>query len=132
MMEVSPLRAKVLERSGGFCEAMVALPRSWARCGRSPVDDHHALPRSRGGSLLDEVGEMYHHIALCRFHHSQVDEYGFDSGLLIAGYAYRDGTRIVYQGPDEHLTRVYGSVDMSDLRKVLPGSDSGQGLRGKA
>lgn len=128
MMEVSPLRAKVLERSGGFCEAMVALTRAWARCGRSPVDDHHALPRSRGGSLLDEVGELYHHIALCRWHHSQVDEYGADSGLLIQGSVYRDGTRLVYKGPDEYLSKRYGSVDLQDLQKAPSSSDSSQRL----
>ena len=87
---------------------MVRLERAWVRCGVSPVDDHHVLTRGRGGGVLDEVGETFHHLALCRKHHQQVDNWGSSSGLLIEGYVYRDGMFIVYSGPDEYLTTTYG------------------------
>ena len=102
------IRALVLQRSDGRCEAMVRLPRAWVRCGIAPVDDHHVLTRARGGGLLDKVGETRHHLALCRGHHRLVDDYGFDSGLLLQGQVYLDGGRVVYQGPDEYLTSKYG------------------------
>lgn len=101
------VRDSVIKRSGGRCEAMVALPRTWTRCGKAPVEDHHALTRARGGDLLDTVGEIYHHIALCPKHHRMVDDAGHRSGLMIQGYAYLDGGVIVYQGPDEYLSRTY-------------------------
>lgn len=87
---------------------MVKLPRTWARCGRHPVEVHHALTRSRGGDLLDSLGETYHLIALCPAHHRMVDDMGSESGLMIDGYVLRDGTRIVYTGPDDYLTEHYG------------------------
>lgn len=131
-MDASPVRERVLARSGGRCEAMVALPRAWARCGRGPVDDHHALTRARGGGLLDELGETYHHLALCRTHHSQVDDHGYQSHLLIAGSAYRNGTRVVYVGPDEYLTAKYGPVALQGVRQDLRGAQPGTGLREEA
>lgn len=102
------IREQVLQRSAGHCEAMVRLKRAWVRCGKTPVDDHHVLPRGRGGGVLDEVGETFHHLACCRLHHDQVDRYGAESGLLIEGYVYRDGLYVVYSGPDPYLTRKYG------------------------
>jgi hypothetical protein len=103
------IREQVLRRSQGNCEAMVRLDRAWVRCGKSPVDDHHVLPRSRGGSVLDSAGEIYHHLALCRTHHTEVDERGASSGLLIEGYVWTDaGGFIVYVGPDMYLSNRYG------------------------
>lgn len=102
-------RKAVLERSGSRCEAMIELPRAWTRCGRHPVEVHHALTRARGGGLLDQLGETYHLIALCPFHHRLVDDMGSESGLMIDGYMVRDGLNIVYVGPDEYLTERYGT-----------------------
>lgn len=86
---------------------MVRLSRAWVRCGRRGVEDHHVLTRARGGGLLDEDGEIYHHLALCPSHHRMVDDMGHESGLIIQGYAYRDGRDIVYQGPDAYLSERY-------------------------
>lgn len=101
------IREQVMERSEGRCEAMVKLPRAWVRCGIAPVEDHHVLTRGRGGGVLDEEGETYHHLALCTGHHRLVDDYGFESGLLLQGSAYRDGHRVVYVGPDPYLSERY-------------------------
>ena len=95
---------------------MVKLPRAWTRCGVSPVDDHHVLPRGRGGGVLDEAGEIYHHLALCRNHHRQVDDWGTGSGLLIDGYVYRDGMFIVYSGSNQYLTTKYGKDARYEVR----------------
>lgn len=95
---------------------MVRLERAWVRCGKTPVDDHHVLPRGRGGGVLDEVGETYHHLALCRSHHREVDNWGSSSGLMIEGYAYRDGMYVVYSGPDEHLLAKYGKEARHEVR----------------
>lgn len=78
---------------------MIRLSRCWTRCGKSPVEVHHAVTRSRGGSGLDAVGSTEHLIALCRYHHSMVDNYGFPSGLIKQGFAVRG----VYYGPDENM-----------------------------
>jgi len=95
---------------------MVRLDRAWVRCGRSPVDDHHVLPRGRGGSVLDELGEDYHHLALCRTHHQEVDDRGASSGLLIEGYVWVDGMYVVYVGPDMYLTHRYGKQARCEVR----------------
>lgn len=95
---------------------MVRLPRAWVRCGKSPVDDHHVLPRGRGGGVLDEVGETFHHLACCREHHREVDERGTSSGLLIDGYVYRDGGYIVYSGSNEYLLMKYGKQARYEVR----------------
>jgi hypothetical protein len=128
---VSGVRDQVIARSGGRCEAMIKLPRTWTRCGRTPVEDHHVLTRARGGDLLDEQGEIYHHLALCPRHHRMVDQMGFKSGLLIQGSVYRDGARIVYVGPDPFLTAKYGpQLPVLPLQEDLPGSEHGQMARG--
>ena len=66
--------------------------------------------------MLDAVGETYHHLALCRTHHMLVDSYGSKSGLLIEGYAYRDGIYLIYSGPDQYLTEKYGKEAPYELR----------------
>lgn len=99
----------VVARSGGHCEAMIALPRTWTRCGRYGIEVHHALTRARGGVLLDELGETQHLIALCRAHHKYAHEEGHSpSGLMIDGSVYRDGARLIYVGPDPYLSATYG------------------------
>lgn len=122
------VRDLVIDRSGGRCEAMVRLPRTWARCGRGPVEDHHALTRARGGGLLDTVGETYHHIALCPRHHRMVDDAGPGSGLMIQGYAWEDGGRIVYSGPDEYLSAAYPRVRQE---QAVPGEVPVPEVRGE-
>lgn len=103
-------RDLVIERSSGQCEAMIELPRCWTRCGRGPVDVHHALKRSRGGHLLDPY-EIYHLIALCRRHHKQAEEENeWEAGLIIPGYVITDKItgRPVYTGSDPYLSERYG------------------------
>lgn len=97
------IRDLVMQRSGGRCEAMVRLPRTWTRCGRLGVDDHHMLTRARGGGVLDSVGETYHHLALCRGHHRMAD----DEHLIIDGYVWSDAGVVTYKGPDEYLSEKY-------------------------
>lgn len=103
-------RAEVIRRSYGMCEAMVRLPRAYARCGKNVVEVHHMLKRSRGGHLLDPLGETYHLIALCHEHHRYAETSGDDSGLLIDGYVVTDSIsgRPVYVGSDEYLREHYG------------------------
>lgn len=109
----------VRERSGGRCEAMVRLSRTWVRCGKTGVEDHHVLTRARGGEILDSVGEIYHHLDLCTHHHRMVDDMGFDSGLLLRGYAFRENGRVIYQGPDEYLTRRYSPIPAGLLQEAV-------------
>lgn len=111
-------RDLVLDRSGGRCEAMVVMygttwkvPRKiWARCFREPVDVHHRLTRARGGGLLDELGEIYHLMALCRQHHATDADgrYAYESGLLLDGRMYKSGGLYWYEGSDQYLNDNYG------------------------
>ena len=102
------LAAKVRARALNACEAMVEMPRARARCGKTPVEDHHLLPRARGGGVLDELGEIYHHLALCRDHHREAhDTDGIKKGLLLGGSVYIDGGRVVYVGTNDYLTEKY-------------------------
>lgn len=123
---MSSVRDKVIERSGGRCEAMVELPRTWARCGRTPVEDHHMLTRARGGDVLDTVGEIYHHLALCNAHHRGV--YDREAhGLRMEGQVWIEAGRVVYQGPDEYLSTKYPlqmPVVRDLVRRPLAGADA--------
>lgn len=102
------MRKKVVERADHRCEAMVKVGEVWARCWDRPVEDHHMLTRARGGNLLDQEGEIYHHIALCRRHHSAADgAEAYGGGLLIDGYATVENNRVVYYGSDDYLRRKY-------------------------
>lgn len=70
---------------------------------------HHALTRARGGAILDDAGEIYHLIALCRWHHILAD--GGDAyigSLLIDGYVLsgKHG-HPEYTGTDKYLTKKY-------------------------
>lgn len=102
------VRDRVIKRSGGCCEAMIKLPRAWARCGKSPVEDHHMLTRARGGDVLDNIGEIYHHAALCPAHHREAHSHGRSTGLLMDGYVTLEGGKVVYSGPDLYLSMTYG------------------------
>lgn len=102
------VRDQVIARSGGHCEAMVRLRRSWTRCGRQPVEVHHMLTRARGGDVLDEEGETEHLVALCPQHHRLAHNEGVKTGMMIQGYAYRDGVEAVYEGSNESLKEKHG------------------------
>jgi hypothetical protein len=107
-------RDLVIQRSGGRCEAMVRVWTGtkylWTRCFREPVDVHHRLTRARGGHLLDELGEIYHLMALCRQHHSHDADgrYAHESGLLIDGQMFYAGGTYWYEGSDTYLKDNYG------------------------
>lgn len=112
-------RELAIKRSGGKCEAMVAVERFFTRCGVSPVDVHHLLRRSQGGNLLDEELETHHLICLCRTHHEWAHRRVGDAkenGLLIEGQVIRNGTVMVYQGPDEYLKEKYGEEVRYEVR----------------
>jgi hypothetical protein len=83
----------------------------WTRCGRGPIEVHHALKRSRGGHLLDAYTD-YHLIAVCHMHHRQAEEENdWDAGLILPGYVITDSItgRPVYTGPDEYLSKEFGA-----------------------
>lgn len=98
------------------CEAMVERRGRSYRCPNLATDDHHMLFRSRGGDLLDRVGETYHRIMLCRrchdFTHNNNDR-GPDA-LVIDGYVTWDKLRDVpvYEGPDPYLLEKYGDASV--------------------
>lgn len=102
-------REQVLARAERACEAFVEINfQVWTRCGKGPVEVHHALTRSRGGKILDEEGEIYHLIALCPEHHRMADgEAAYEGDLLIDGYMTREQGRAVYHGTDEYLSKAY-------------------------
>lgn len=88
---------------------MVALPRTWTRCGKPIIEIHHALKRSRGGHLLDPY-DIYHLIALCHQHHRYAETSGHETGMLIDGYVITDSIsgKPVYTGSDLYLTAKFG------------------------
>jgi hypothetical protein len=107
-------RQLVVNRSGSRCEAMVKVWTGtvylWTRCYRNPIEVHHRLTRARGGGLLDDLGEIYHLMALCHRHH-RVDadgRYAFESGLLLDGRMYYAGGVYWYEGSDPYLKDNYG------------------------
>ena len=106
-------QAKIVrERAENQCEAMVSINGGvWARCWKSPVEIHHMLTRARGGSILDNAGEVYHLIALCPACHRMSDgEIAYAGELLIDGYVTTDNEgRPVYNGSDPYLRRKYGN-----------------------
>lgn len=93
------------------CEAMIEVNGVWTRCWRQPTESHHMLTRARGGGILDKVGETYHKINLCPWHHRWSDgAQAYDAGLLIDGYVSWNSTRTwpVYTGSNEYLRSKYG------------------------
>lgn len=117
------------------CEAMVMVGRTWTRCGRTPTDVHHRLTRARGGVILDNFGETYHLMDLCRSHHSIAHDYpALESGLLLGGSVVTCQCGIPsYEGPDVYLSGRYGwQVHLQCVRDGVRGGDSGEVLRGEA
>ena len=109
------VRRTVQLRSNNQCEAVIRLmPRDstpvHTRCGLSPVEIHHRLLRSRGGLILDDAGEDYHLLALCRKHHKHAheDPYSTEAGLMITGYVITRNGRPLYTGQDWYLTKRWG------------------------
>lgn len=96
------------------CEALVLTNGRYVPCGRMNADLHHKITRARGGLVLDKMGETYHHMYLCRPHHSIAhDQPAFENGLLIKGYVITDSTgKPYYTGPDEYLREKYGRKAM--------------------
>lgn len=121
-------RMEVYYRSHGRCEALVRVMTSpldfrgmavsstdvWTRCYDMPVEVHHALKRSRGGDVLDRVGETYHLIALCHRHHRMAEGTAAYAGqMLIDGTVVWDHIRQVpvYTGSDEYLRSKYPALE---------------------
>lgn len=108
---MSTSRREAVVRADAACEAMVPVGGKFTRCGVRSVDVHHRLPRRRGGSLLDRELEIYHLVCLCRPHHEWTHRrpnLATELGLFIEGEAVRNGTYIIYTGPDEYLLNKYG------------------------
>jgi hypothetical protein len=128
-MEIGKL---VRKRALNACEAMVDLPRARTRCGKSPVEDHHMLTRSRGGLILDALGEIYHHLALCPWHHREAHAPGgYKKGLMMEGSVIIEGGSVRYIGSDEYLTEHYGEarpvhlhVLQESVRSAVAGTDA--------
>lgn len=101
------------------CEALVLMHSvtssraMYVPCGRVDADLHHKVTRARGGLILDQAGETYHHMYLCRHHHDIAhDQPAFENGLLIEGSVITGGDgRPLYTGPDEYLNEKYGRRD---------------------
>lgn len=104
------LRAKILARSGGWCEAEVFRAGVWARCGNRAGEIHHLLTKARGGRNLDRVGETYHLMHLCRDCHGASDGgSAYEGGMLIDGRVTWNKltNRPVYLGTDPYLSKKY-------------------------
>lgn len=104
------------------CEAMVRIRQVWTRCGRNPTELHHRLTRARGGLILDDVGETYHLMHLCRQHHNVAHDQGsaFENGLLLDGYVISGPEGPIYSGSDEYLSERYRHpVDVRLLREEV-------------
>lgn len=126
--EASTPFQKTRERSGNQCEAMVQVSSKgvlWSRCWSRPVEVHHMLTRSRGGLILDAIGETAHLIALCPQHHRYAHgPDGHEAGLMINGYVTtRPDGRIVYEGSDPRLAHL--ALDVSVLREGVCSDYSG-------
>lgn len=99
------------------CEALIEIAykgrmrATYTMCGVEPAELHHKLLRSRGGVLLDEAGEKYHQIHLCRQHHDWCHKnvaLAIEGGLIIEGYISTnpDGS-LCYDGPNTYLKETY-------------------------
>lgn len=102
----------VVARADAHCEVMAPVRGLHTRCGLPTTEVHHKLTRSRGGDVLDTVAETYHLICICRSHHHWVHTHpglATQTGLYLLGQAWLEIGQVVYRGPDEFLTRRYGS-----------------------
>lgn len=112
-------RELAISRSGGQCEAMVAIKGVFTRCGKRPVDCHHRIRRSQGGGLLDQELESEHLICLCRTHHEWAHRnvgLATEAGLFIEGQVIRDGTRMIYKGSHQYFLDNYGEEVQYEIR----------------
>ena len=101
------------------CEAMIGMglesssKQSYAPCGVENANNHHRLPRGRGGKILDKAGETYHLMDLCAIHHKYAHEStdAFKGGLMLEGYVTTCPQCGLprYVGPDVYLTQKYGN-----------------------
>jgi hypothetical protein len=108
------LREQVRARSQGRCESEVWISGVWLRCTERATEIHHLLTKGRGGRNLDEVGETYHLIHLCRECHRASDGApAYEGGMLIDGSVTWNKLtkRPEYRGTDPYLTRKYTSTD---------------------
>lgn len=87
----------------------MTIKKKIVRCQRIATDNHHALRRSQGGTLLDEIGETYHMLALCHECHMAAHA-GHYPYLFLDGSVQRDkvNDRLIYTGTDEYLKGKYG------------------------
>jgi hypothetical protein len=92
-----------------WCEALVLVRGHYTPCYNTPAEKHHRLTRARGGLILDEAGETYHHMWLCRVHHEHAhnDSHSMIGGLLLAGFVLTVDDKPAYFGPDEYLKSKY-------------------------
>lgn len=101
----------IITRARGRCEVEVELPliSGWSRCGDQGTEVHHLLPKSRGGRILDEVGETYHLILLCKTDHLQAHSRKDALGLMIDGSVVWDKltNQPHYTGTDPYLMSKY-------------------------
>ena len=98
----------ITTRSGWRCEAEV-WHGTWLRCPMLATDVHHLLPKSRGGRILDEVGETSHLIHLCRECHAQAHSRKDAEGMMIDGSVTwnKITSKPEYRGTDPTLTQRY-------------------------
>jgi hypothetical protein len=101
------------------CEAMVPFMspsrgEQYMACGVEPADLHHKITRSRGGLILDDAGETYHHMYLCREHHRRAHDEGkgYQNGLLLRGFVTTVNGKPAYIGPDDYLAKAYPAVQV--------------------
>lgn len=93
------------------CEALVLIKDKYIPCGTTPADLHHKLTRARGGKILDQWGETYHQMWLCREHHDYAHDNpeAYEAGLMLRGSVVTNTEGFpVYTGPDEFLSNRYG------------------------
>lgn len=104
-------RMTVAARSNGRCEAVWWSDGQWEyRCSNPADDIHHALLRSRGGHLLDDLTSL-HLFHLCRPCHDTVHANparARRNRLIIDGFVTTELGRAIYRGTDPYLTEAYG------------------------
>ena len=113
---------KAHARADGQCEVMISNGYVWNRCVGYGTDVHHALPRSRGGMVLDKARESYHLIVCCRKHHDEAHanpEASYLSGLTIDGYVVTDRYgKPHYVGTEPYLKAKYGDAEFTETPVV--------------
>ena len=105
------LYSSIVVRSRGRCESEVWVS-GWFRCDSPATDVHHLLPKSRGGRILDDYGETYHLMHLCRECHSIAHSRKEADGMMIDGSITWDkiNNQPIYKGEDSYLKRKYRGI----------------------